>query len=92
MFQERTLLIKMIKIGLLLDACRISYTEAQLSKLEKLVQNLIEQHIFDAVKQLNSLKTTSNIKKLAYPFVKNASKDYGPHFLVSHENSKFWVT
>ena len=72
MFQERTLLIKMIKIGLLLDACRISYTEAQLSKLEKLVQNLIEQHIFDAVKQLNSLKTTSNIKKLAYPFVENA--------------------
>jgi hypothetical protein len=63
----------MIKIGLLLDACCITYTEAQLSKLENLVQNLIEQHIYNAVKQLNSTKTISNIKKLTYPVVKSAS-------------------
>ena len=66
----------MIKIGLLLDACCITYTEVQLSKLENLVQNFIEQHIYSAVKQLNSLKTISNIKNLTYPFVKNASNTH----------------
>ena len=75
LFQERTLLIKMIKIELLLDACHITYTEVQLSKLEKLVQNLIELHIFNAVKQLKSLKTISNIKKLTYPIIKIKTRD-----------------
>ena len=64
----------MIKIELLLDACHITYTEVQLSKLEKLVQNLIELHIFNAVKQLKSLKTISNIKKLTYPIIKIKNK------------------
>ena len=62
----------MIKIGLLLDACGITYTAVQLSKLEKLVQNLIEQHVYNAVKQLNSAKITSDVKKLTYP-TKSAS-------------------
>ena len=62
----------MIKIGLLLDACCITYTKVQLLKLEKLVHDLLEQHVYNAVKQLNSAKITSDVKKLTYP-TKSAS-------------------
>ena len=41
----------MIKIGNLLDACRISYTDKQLAKLDKLVNELLKKlslHVFDS--------------------------------------------
>ena len=34
----------MINIGLLLDACGISYTENQLLKLENLLNSIVEQY------------------------------------------------
>ena len=41
----------MIKIGNLLDACRISYTDKQLAKLDKLLHELLKKlslHKFDS--------------------------------------------
>ena len=71
----------MIKIGLLLDACGIGYTEGQLLKLEKLVEKCIEQHIYKAVKEITSKKSfaktvqsmniASQIDETTTTFVKN---------------------
>ena len=44
----------MIDIGLLLDACGISYTENQLLKLEKLLNGIIQQYIDKNVQKITS--------------------------------------
>ena len=72
----------MVKIGLLLDACGIRYTEGQLLKLEKLVEKCIEQHIYKAVQEITSKKSfaktpvqsmsiASQIDETTTTFVKN---------------------
>jgi uncharacterized protein YpbB len=43
-----------INIGILLDACGIPYTEKQLAKLEKLVNNFIKLQVNNSVKNLVS--------------------------------------
>ena len=53
----------MIKIGLLLDACGIGYTEGQLLKLETLVGKCLEQHIYKAVKEIASKKYDLTVVK-----------------------------
>ena len=64
----------MIKIGLLLDACGIGYTEGQLLKLKKIVEKCIEQHIYKAVKEITSKKSfakTDQIDEATSTSVKN---------------------
>ena len=51
----------MIKVGTLLDACGIVYTEKQLAKLEELVTNLIETRIYETIQQLG--KESTNLAK-----------------------------
>ena len=55
----------MINIGILLDVCGICYTGKQLSKLEKLVNDLVQQHIENILKEFSCEDNSENdLKKL----------------------------
>ena len=50
-----------IDIKALLDICDITYTEKQLLILEKLVDDLLQQHIKEAINDFYDDGTTSNL-------------------------------
>mgnify|MGYP001357969843 FL=1 len=52
----------MIKLSILLDVCGISYTEKQLLKLEKLVNDLLKQYIKNDFKEVNPEENLPEIK------------------------------